>query len=603
MAQEKEERPREERPGATTKRPNEPGTQGRTASREAEMAANTELAAAPPGSRRERYLIGTRASPDGQALGHAPAMEEVVRYLTRQENVEVVKRTKLGTEQPFGGDGRSASEIVVAKIDERKAQWLRSVAPPQLVIERDASLACADYPWIAAQPVSLATLLPLRSVPAEVTLRVVGERDQPLARATIVVCGAALPVQALTDENGIARITYFGGSIESIQAVFVRAASNHWDRVIFAPRLSSGANTVRLRALSEFYPNFPNERLRTWGLRLLGLDPAAGRFTGSGVRIGLIDSGCDNTHPLLRHVTHGKDLTSGGTATSWTQDVLSHGTHCAGILAAAVTEQGIVGCAPEAELYALKVVPGGRVSDLLAAIDECIAREVDLINISVVADGFSELVAQKLAEAREKGIACVVAAGNTGGPVPFPATLPGVMAVAAVGKLREFPDDSPHVQSIGPPLSGAEGLFAASFSSAGPQVAISAPGVAVVSTVPGGGYAAADGTSAAAAYVTGFAALVLAHHPLFQGSYKARAPERVHALFELLQASAMPRLSNDPRRSGAGVPELSRVPGGRDLALGLAFDGAQRIAMAPMYWPQPGARWPPAWPGASATVF
>jgi subtilisin len=619
MAQEKEERPKEERPGATTRKPNEPGAQGRATPREAEMAGSRELEAAPPESRRERYLIGIRTTPDGQPLGYPLAMEEVVRYLTREESVEVVRRVKLGAEkpgaeQPFVADGRSASEFVVAKIDERKAQWLRSVAPPQLIIERDASLACADYPWVpaypwaAARPVSIGTLLPLRSVPGEVTLRVVGERDQPLARATVVIGGAGLPVQALTDESGIARITFFGGSIEAIQTLFVRAASNHWDRLICAPRLSSGANTVRLRPLSELYPNFPNERLRTWGQRLMGLDPAAGQFTGSGVRIGVIDSGCDNTHPLLRHVTRGKDFTSTAPAgASWTQDVLSHGTHCAGILSASSTEQGIVGCAPESELHVFKVLPGGRLSDLLAALDECIARELDLINISVVADGFSELIAQKLAEARRRGIACVVAAGNSGGPVVFPAALPGVLAVAAVGKLREFPDDSPHAQSIGPQLTGAEGLFAASFSGAGPQVALRAPGVALVSTVPGGGYAAADGTSIAAAHVTGFAALILAHHPLFQAAaYKARSAERVHALFELIRASAVPRLSADPQHSGAGVPELSRVPGGRDLALGLAFgDGAQRFAMAPMYWPQSGATWP-AWPtpmGASAAVF
>src|SRR5213076_3633636 len=63
---------------------------------------------------------------------------------------------------------------------------------------------------------------------------------------------------------------------------------------------------------------------------------------------------------------------------------------------------------------------------------------------------------------------------------------------------------------------GGDGIFAASFSAAGPQVAVSAPGVAVVSTVPGSGYMAADGTSVAAAHVTGLAALVLANHPLFR---------------------------------------------------------------------------------------
>jgi subtilisin len=594
---------KDERPGTGTKRTNETGEDstrrasappGRPLLREAEGAADGGAVAASPGRRRERYLIGIRTAPDGQPLGYPLSMDDVVAYLNRQQNVEVVRRVKLGGTQPFAADGRSASEIAVAKIDEGKAQWLRSVAPPHLIIERDALLECADYLSLPVRATPIGTLLPLRSVASDVVVRVVGERDQPLARATVVVDGAGLPVQALTDDTGTARITFFGGSNEAIHALFIRAASNYWDRLIREPRLSAGTITVKLRPLSELYPNFPTERWLGWGLRLMGVDPSSGRFSGSGVKIGLIDSGCDNTHPLLRHVTRGKDFTAGAAETAWTQDVVSHGTHCAGILNASSTAQGIVGCAPEAELHVFKVIPGGRISDLLAALDECIERELDLVNISVVSAEFSELLTRKLQEATHKGIACIVAAGNTGGAVAFPAMLPGVMAVAAVGKLKEFPADSSHALSVTPQLIGSEGIFAASFSGAGPQVGLGAPGVAVVSTVPGGAYAAADGTSSAAAHVTGFAALLLAHHPLFQeGAYRARSGQRVHALFELMRASAVPRFA-DPQRAGAGIPDLPRVPGGPAFALGLSLaDGAPRMG-APARWPLSASAWP-AW--------
>jgi subtilisin family serine protease len=323
----------------------------------------------------------------------------------------------------------------------------------------------------------------------------------------------------------------------------------------------------------------------------MGFNSTDGRFSGSGIKIGIIDSGCDTSHPLLRHVTQGKDFVSGADS-SWTQDLVAHGTHCAGIINASITEQGIVGCAPGAELHVFKVIPEGRVSDLLAALDECIERDLDVINISVVSDGLSELVSQKLQEARQKGIACIVAAGNSGGVLSFPATLPGVMAVAAVGKLKEFPADSSHALSVVAPLIGREEVFPARFSGAGPQVAFSAPGVAVVSTVPGGGYAAADGTSAAAAHVTGFAALVLAHHPLFQeGSLRLRTEQRVQALFELMRVSAVLRFS-DPQRGGAGVPDLARIPWGQTLTMMGFSDGADRFAMPAAYWPASLQGWP-----------
>jgi subtilisin family serine protease len=299
------------------------------------------------------------------------------------------------------------------------------------------------------------------------------------------------------------------------------------------------------------------------------------------VKIGVIDSGCDTTHPLLQHIKHGKDFTAGATERSWTQDLASQGTHCAGIIGASGSEQGIMGCAPEAELHVFKVLPEGRVSDLLAALDECIERELDVIHIGVVTDGYSELVSQKLQEARHKGIVCIAAAGTAGGSLVFPASLPGgVIAVAAIGRLKEFPADSSHVLNVVPQLIGSEGLFASRFSGSGPQIALSAPGIAIVSTVPGGGYLAADGTPAAAAHVTGFAALVLAHHPLFEheGLLTVRTEQRVQALLELMQASCVTHFL-DPLYGGAGVPNLARVPGGQSFGMGLPIgDGMERSA-------------------------
>jgi subtilisin len=568
-----------------------------TGSRSAPRESETIVSQAPPAGRRsERCIIGRRSAATTQPFSQAHhSMDDVVAYLDRQENMEVLKRIRLGGTRPFSNDGRSVGEIVVATIAEGRAQKLRTGAPPDLIIERDSMLYAADFLPVSARTAQVGALLPLRSAATEVSIRVIGERDQPLAKVTVVIDGGGLPVQALTDDTGTARLTFFGGSIEEIQTLFIRAAVNYWDRVIAAPRLTAGGNTIRLRPLSESYPGFPGTRMLGWGQRLMGMDPTSGRFTGAGVKIGVIDSGCDTTHPLLQHLKHGKDFTAGATDRSWTQDLASQGTHCAGIIGASGSEQGIMGCAPEAELHVFKVIPEGRVSDLLAALDECIERELDVIHIGVVTDGYSELVSQKLQEARHKGIVCIAAAGTAGGSLVFPASLPGgVIAVAAIGKLKEFPADSSHVLNVVPQLIGSEGLFASRFSGSGPQIALGAPGIAIVSTVPGGGYLAADGTPAAAAHVTGFAALLLAHHPLFEheGVLTVRTEQRVQALLELMQASSVTHFL-DPQYVGAGVPNLARVPGGQSFGMGHhpIGDGLERGA--PGLYRVPGL---PGWP-------
>jgi subtilisin family serine protease len=306
-----------------------------------------------------------------------------------------------------------------------------------------------------------------------------------------------------------------------------------------------------------------------WGQELMGLAQVPANLNGQGVRIAIIDSGCDNTHPQLTHIRQGVDLTNPDDPTGWTHDEISHGTHCAGVIAGLASDgQGIRGFAPGAEMLILKVFPGGRFSNLIDALDLCIERQVDVVNCSLGSGQVSEIVQRKLEEARQKGVACIVAAGNSGGPVQFPATLPGVLSVSAIGQERRYPADSYHAQALLPEMIAANGVFPAKFSCFGPQVKVAGPGVAIVSTVPGGGYAAWDGTSMAAPHLTGLAALVLAHHPLFQGSLRARSAQRVDALFQAILMAAQPMVA-DAQRGGAGLPMAAAALGGVSQAAGM----------------------------------
>jgi subtilisin len=535
--------------------------------------------------RKQRYLIGFRSLPGLTATSADPFLER----LALMDGVEIVRRLRpRGPQALAAANGSPASEIIVARIDEQRGEALRQAAPPHVIVEVDARLGYFDM--AASEPMAWqlgAGALPFPRPRRDIRFRILGEGDRPLANAGVYLYGPGFPAQAVTDSSGQATLQTFAVDGAGILAVYVRPASDHWERYIQNPLLDPGEiNIIRLSPLGRTPAKFPGERPHSWGQRMMRFDRISADWSGTGIKIGLIDSGCDTSHPSLRQVAQGTDLTHGEDAQSWTADEIGYGTHCAGIVAGTASSAlGMIGCAPGSELHVLKVVPGGYFSDLIEALDQCIERRLDIVQIGVSGERNSELVAQKIKEARLNGIACIVGAGNSGGPVQFPGNVPGVLSVAAVGKLGECPMDTRHAQSALAQPIGFAGVFAANFSSWGPQVGVCAPGVAIVSSVPGGGYAAWDGTSMAASHVTGFAAVLLSNHPVLQSiSYTRPLEQRVALLFDLIRSSALPYLHADPNRIGAGLPDLEQVPAApqyQPYAAGVPISPAQ----GPMFWP------------------
>ena len=310
------------------------------------------------------------------------------------------------------------------------------------------------------------------------------------------------------------------------------------------------------------WPAFPRQRVYGWGQKAMRLDQLPGNYRGQGVKIAIIDSGAATTHDNLHGIHAGFDVLNKKTnPDGWDQDTLGHGSHCAGVIAAADIASGIRGFAPEAEVHACKLFPGGQVSQLIDALEYCIDKQIDVVNLSLGGAEVSEALEQQIIRARRAGIACIVAAGNSGGAVQYPASSPNVLAVAAIGKLDEFPADSYHAQTLDSNVD-AYGYFTAKFSCFGPQVAVCAPGVAITSCVPPNNFAAWDGTSMATPHVTGLAALVLAHHPDFKTpQYQARGTERVERLFQLIRASARRVSQGDQSRIGYGLPDVLAAVG------------------------------------------
>jgi subtilisin family serine protease len=167
--------------------------------------------------------------------------------------------------------------------------------------------------------------------------------------------------------------------------------------------------------------------------------------------------------------------------------------------------------------------------------------------------------------------------------VQFPASSSSALAVAAIGRVGEFPLDSYHAQTVQNPTP--DGYFSPRFSCFGPEIALCAPGVAVLSSVPPNNFAACDGTSMAAPHVTGLAALVLAHHPDFAVAFRARNLQRVQRLYQILKASARPLNLGDPRRTGFGLPDAPLA-----LTLQLGFPSIDPLALYPMQQSY-GGRW------------
>jgi len=236
----------------------------------------------------------------------------------------------------------------------------------------------------------------------------------------------------------------------------------------------------------------------SWGVKRIG----AGLIhdignTGTGVKVAVIDSGIDYDHPdLAGNYKGGYDFVNNDNDP---MDDEGHGTHVAGIIAALDDSIGVVGVAPDANIYALKVLGSdgsGDYSDVIAALQWCVENGIQVTNNSygssqdpgtIVKDAFDNAF-------YNFGIIHVAAAGNSGTPpgkgdnIIYPARYDSVIAVAATDQNDQR----------------------ATWSSTGSDLELSAPGVAINSTLLGGGYGEKSGTSMASPHVTGTVALMIA---------------------------------------------------------------------------------------------
>jgi subtilisin family serine protease len=489
----------------------------------------------------------------------------VVQQLTNSPDIDVVKTVhppRLLSFQSAEFGQAPLGPLVLARMAPEKAILLQAQAGAGLKVERDPPLTYTLDPTPPRiQMPNPGVIIPLADG-FSVTFEVVGAAG-PLPEAEVFVFGSVWPTQGVTDASGRVTLSIQGETPDTIRALFVKPRVDYWTFWLDRPQLvPNSLNRIAVKPLGTLLRDFPGRQLMGWGERAMGLDRVPPSYDGAGVKIAVIDSGAAQTHRNLHGVTHGKSMV-GDDRTAWTVDTIGHGSHCAGIIAGGPVGAGggIRGFAPAAEIHVCRIFPGGRFSDLVSALDYCMEQGIDVANMSLGGGDPSQIIEERIVRAKQMGLACIIAAGNSSGPVQFPASTPHCLAVAALGKWGEFPDDSFHSQQALDGFQSRDGYFPAKFSCFGPEIDVCAPGVGIVSSLPADGFGAWDGTSMATPHVTGLAALVLAHHPDFKGAFRNRDARRVERLFQILKETATPLQFGDPNRSGAGLPNAMRALG------------------------------------------
>jgi subtilisin len=235
-----------------------------------------------------------------------------------------------------------------------------------------------------------------------------------------------------------------------------------------------------------------NEYGESWGIEHISANLAhLNGNKGAGINIAVIDTGIDYNHEDLNdNYVDGYDFVFNDND-PYDDNTISHGTHVAGIIAAEDNGIGVIGVAPEASLFAVKVLDGGGfglLSWIISGIEWAVNNNIDIINLSLQG-GDDPALKAACDNAVAAGIIIIAAAGNTNGdPLAYPAAYDSVVAVTGTDKF-----DTP-----------------AYFSPIGPELDVAAPGLNIQSTTAGNSYKLLSGTSQAAPHVTGIAALYLA---------------------------------------------------------------------------------------------
>ncbi len=240
----------------------------------------------------------------------------------------------------------------------------------------------------------------------------------------------------------------------------------------------------------------------TWGIKRLNIGAVWSKgFDGKGVRVGHLDTGVDGSHPALAGAIAAGDFAEFDLAANQVpgarpHDSGEHGTHTAGTILGRSGPRGRFGVAPGAQLVSALSIEGGQVIErILAGLEWIVSRNVHLLSMSVGLPGYVDAFEELIAGLRRNNVLPVIAAGNEGPDTSrSPGNYPNVLSVGACTEddlVADFSSSQRMARTDDPLVPD-----------------LVAPGVNVLSCVPGGNFAQMDGTSMATPHVAGLAALL-----------------------------------------------------------------------------------------------
>ncbi len=279
----------------------------------------------------------------------------------------------------------------------------------------------------------------------------------------------------------------------------------------------------------------------SWGLKRLNVEAlwSAG-FTGEGVLVGHLDTGVDGTHPALKGAIKSFaefDMTGERVPNAKPTDSGSHGTHTAGTIVGRAVAKGAFGVAPKAQLASAMVIEGGQVIDrILGGMDWIVAEGARILSMSLGLRGYTPAFEVLIGALRTANVLPVIAVGNEfANSSRSPGNYDNVLSIGAMDAANKVADfsSSQRFNRTNDPLV--------------PDLV--APGVDILSCVPGGGYERMQGSSMATPHIAGLAALLLQAKP------DATAQELETAILGSCQLpGTMPSA-----RANRGVPDAVRA--------------------------------------------